>query len=183
MLAPVGGIPHAWPCIMPHGWQSTPTRASKQIQTTNNSNSSNNNNDDDNDRHHTAAPQYGTQAIIVPTPNPNYYIPTRGWQSLKRWLRALTSPVRCCCFDLVLHSKPGAPKKKGVVIFSRLSKSTHRSSTICPLMSKSSSCGGKHPSLIPSSLIFPSIFCRERPLCPVLEVRQYVALCWNYRLA
>ena len=31
---------------------------------------SNNNSNNDNDRHHTAAQQYGTQATIVPTPNP-----------------------------------------------------------------------------------------------------------------
>ena len=114
---------------------------------------------------------------------PNYYNPTRGWQALKRWLPALTSPMRCCCFDFFLHTRQGAPKQKGVVIFSRLSKSTHRSSTICPLMNKSSSCGGNCPSLIPSSLIFPRIFCRKIPLCPVLDVRRYVALCWNSRLA
>ena len=33
-------------------------------------NSNNNNTNNDNDRHHTAAQQYGTQATIVPTPNP-----------------------------------------------------------------------------------------------------------------
>ena len=81
---------------------------------------------------------------------PNYYNPTRGWQALKRWLPALTSPVRCCCFDFFLHTKQGAPKQKGVVIVSRLIKSTHRSSTICPLTSKSSCCG-KRPNLVPSS--------------------------------
>ena len=106
---------------------------------------------------------------------PNYYNPTRGWQALKRWLPALTSPMRCCCFDFFLHTRQGAPKQKGVVIFSRLSKSTHRSSTICSLMNKSSPCGGKYRSLIPSSLMFPRIFCRKRPLCPVLYVRRYVA--------
>ena len=104
-------------------------------------------------------------------------------QELKPWLQALTSPVRCCCYDFFLHTKQGAPKQKAVVIFSRSSKSTHRSKTICPLMNKSSSCGGKHPSLIPRSLIFPRIFCRKRPLCPVLDVRRYVAICWNSRLA
>ena len=46
--------------------------------------------------------------------------------------------------------------------FSRLTKSTHRSSTICPIVNKSSSCGGKHPSRMPNSLIFPRIFCRKR---------------------
>ena len=48
------------------------------------------------------------------------------------------------------------------MILSRSTKSTHRSSTICPLVNNSSSCGGNHPSLIPSSLIFPRIFCRKR---------------------
>ena len=95
---------------------------------------------------------------------PNYYNPTRGWQALKRWLLALSSPVRCRCFVLFLHAKQGAPKQKGVVIFSRLGKSTRRSSTICPHTNKSSSGGAKHPSLIPSGLIFPRIFCRKRPL-------------------
>ena len=48
--------------------------------------------------------------------------------------------------------------------FSRLRKSTHGCSTICSLVKKFSCCGGKYPSLIPSSLIFPRIFCRKRPL-------------------
>ena len=113
----------------------------------------------------------------------NYYNPSRGWQALSRWLPALTSPMCCCCFGLFLYTKQGAPKQKGVVIFSRLSKSTHRSLTICRLMNKSSSCGGKHPSLIPSRLIFPRVFCRKRSLRPVLNVRRYVALRWNPRLA
>ena len=51
-----------------------------------------------------------------------------------------------------------------------------------PLMNKSSSCCGKQPTLIPISFIFPIILCR-RPLCPVLDVRRYVALCWNSRLS
>ena len=34
-------------------------------------NNSNSNNNNDNDRHHTASQQYGTQATIVPTPNPD----------------------------------------------------------------------------------------------------------------
>ena len=53
-----------------------------------------------------------------------------------------------------LHTRQGAPKQKAVVIFSRLSKSTHRSWTIFPLMNIASSFGGNHPRLMPSSLIF-----------------------------
>ena len=129
-------------------------------------NSSNNNNNNDNDRHHTAAQQYGTQATIVPTPNPTTTTQLAGGKGSNDG-----------------YTKQGAPKQKEVVIFPRLSKSTPRSSNICPLMNKPSSCGGKQPSLIPSSLMFPGIFCRKRPLCPVLDVRRWVALSWNSRLA
>ena len=146
----------------------------------NNSNSNNNNNDNETSPRSTAVRHTDH---LRSNAQPNYYNPIRGWQALKRWLPALTSPVRCCCFDFFLHTKQGAPKQKGEVVFPRLTKSTHRSSTSCPLMSKSPSCGGKHPSLIPSSLIFPRIFRRKRPLCPVSDVRRYVSLRWNSRLA
>ena len=106
---------------------------------------------------------------------PNYSHQTRGGQVLKRWLPALTSPVRCCCCGFFLLTKQGAQRRGGVVIFSPLRKSTHRSSTIYSLMNKSCSCGGKYHSLIPSSLIFPRVLCRKRPLCPVFYVRRYVA--------
>ena len=97
---------------------------------------------------------------------PNYYNPTRGWQALKRWLPALTSPVRCCSFKFSLHTSKVHRSKKESSFCSRLSKLTHRSSTICPLMNISS-CGGNHPRLISISLIFSGIFCRRWPLCPV----------------
>ena len=181
MLAPVGGIPLAWPSTRPLGWQSTPTRASKHRRTTKQQQQQQQQQRQRQTSYSSTAARHTSHHRS--NAQPNYYNPSRGWQALKRWLPVLTSPMRCCCFDLFLHTKQGAPKQKAVVIFSRSSKSTHRSKTICPLMNKSSSCGGKHPSLLPSSLILPRIFGSKRPLCPILDVRWYVALCWNSRLA
>ena len=114
---------------------------------------------------------------------PNYYNPIRGWQALERWLRALTRPVRYCCLYFFLHTKRGPPKQKRALIFARVRESTHRSWTICPLMNNASPCRGKHPCLILRSFIIHRIFCRKRLLRPVLDVRRYVALCSNTRLA
>ena len=173
MFGPVGGIPHdREPCLLDDKAHQHPQVNKDKQQNY----SSNNNNNNDNDRHHTAAQQYGTQATVVPTPNSTTTTQLARSKRSKRWLPALTSPVRRFCFGFFLHTKRGAPKQKGVVIFSRLSISTHCCSTIYPLMNKSYSCCGKHPILIPSSLIFPGIFCCKRPPCPVLDVRRYVAL-------
>ena len=180
MLAPVGGIPTAWPSTMPLGWQSTPTRAIKHRQTTKQQKQQQQQRPRQTSHSNTAVRHTGHHPSKA---QPNCYHQTHGWQALKRWLPALTSPVRRCCFDLFLHTKQGAPKRKRVMIFLRLSKSTHRCSTLCPLMNKSSSCRGKHASLVPSSWVFPRILCRKRPQCPVLDVRRYVALGWNSRLA
>ena len=151
MLAPVGGIPHAWPSTMPLGWQSTLTVACKDRQTT---------------KKHQQQQQRQRQTSRSSTPvrqpghhcsnaKPKYYNQTRTWRALKRWLPDLTSTVRSCGFDLFSHTKQGAPKQNRVVFFfSRLTKSTHRSSTVCSLMNISS-CGGEHPSVIPSSFNIP----------------------------
>ena len=130
-------------------WMAEHTNMRKKIQTKNKTTATATRNNDTRQTLHssTALRHTGHHRSYA---QPNYYNRTRGWQALNRGLPALTSPVRCCCFDFFSHTKQGAPKQKGVMFFSRcLSKSTHRSSSICPLMNKPSSCGGKRPSLIP----------------------------------
>ena len=113
-----------------------------------------NSNNMDNGRHHTAAEQYGTQATIVSTPNP--FTTTHFARGKRSNDGYQPRPARCAADVLISFYTPSKVHRseREWWFFSRLTTSTHRSSTICPLMNKSFSSGGKHPCLIPSSLIF-----------------------------
>ena len=171
MLAPAGGIPSAWPCTRLLGWQSTPTGASKHRRTTK-QRQPQQQQQQRQSPHSSTVVRHTNHHHSNPQP---YYYQTRGGNA-ETMATSPDHPGALLLLWLLFTLQARYTEANGSrEFFSRLTKSTHRSSIICPLQDKSSSYGGKHLSLIPSSLIVPRIFCPERPICPVLYARRNVA--------